>query len=424
MAAHNPRDRANTADEVWLWLEPRYREHRSQLYHFALGVLGNREDAEDATQIALLNAHRALVRGVRPSRPRAWLFAIALNACRRLLRARARRTRALVTTELYPPQPGIDAPTGAEISHAVASLPQGQREIFLLRELHGLSYAELSERLGLSTAAAESLLARARRRLREQLTVPEESPDLEPRRRPLLGIPGAYAVLRVVRGPTALKLAGLVGAAAIAPVVVIGPHLGSDRSPHAVSPAVSPAASPAAPRAAVNRSRSSFVLTHARPARRESTRPATVAPTIVRPASHAAPVAVRSSPLATDQPTPAAAQSPEASPEQPPAPASRPLQVVVKRPSAVAVEPQQPALPPAVESLPTSGPAPVPDTDPVEVVDEAVTTVQGAVDELPPAVTAPTVPTPTVPTPTVPTPTVPTPPALDPVQDALPDPLP
>jgi RNA polymerase sigma factor (sigma-70 family) len=424
MEAHNPADRADPGDEVWDWLERRYREHRSQLYHFALGVLGNREDAEDATQIALLNAHRALVRGERPSRPRAWLFAIALNVCRRLLRARARRAPAVVTREFHPPERGADAPTGAEISLAVASLPEGQREIFLLRELQGLSYAELTERLGLSTAAAESLLARARRRLREQLTVPGEIPDLAPRRRPLLGIPGVYAALRVVRGPAALKLAGVVGAAAIAPGVVIGLHVGPERSPQPVSPA--------AARAVVQRATPSRLRTRTRPARRESARPAPIAPTAARPAPRAVPVAAPTPRPGPDQPSPAAAEGAEAAPDQPPA--VRTVQVDVTPPAAAAVKPPRAVAPPAAESLDTSEPAaaPVPDTG-LEVVDEAVATTQDAVDGLPPVSPAPAVPSPPAPAvptppapavPTPPAPAVPTPPALDPVQDALPDPLP
>jgi RNA polymerase sigma-70 factor (ECF subfamily) len=398
MAAHDPAHRADPGDEVWVWLEGRYREHRGQLYHFALGVLGNREDAEDATQIALLNAHRALVRGERPARPRAWLFAIALNVCRRLLRARARRAPAVLTREPGPLQRGADGPTGAEISLAVAALPQGQREIFVLRELQGLSYAELSETLGLSPAAAESLLARARRRLRKQLAVPGEFPDLGPRR-PLLGIPGAYAVARVARGPTALKLAGLVGAAAIAPGVVIGLNVGPERSPQPVSPA--------APRAVVQPTMPSLLQTRTHPGRRESASPAPMAPTTARPATRRASIAPHVPRPATDQLPPEPAEGAEAAPEHPPT--VRTVDVGVKRPLVAAVKPPRTVSVPAAESLDPSGSAPVPDTSVPGAVDAVLATAQDAVDGLPPAIAAPAIPTP---------------PALDPVRDALPDPLP
>jgi RNA polymerase sigma-70 factor, ECF subfamily len=217
-------------DQVWAWLEGRYREHGRQLQLFALGVLGNREDAEDATQIALLKAHRALVRGHRPSWPRAWLFAITHNVCRRVLSTRARGMPAPLDPELRAVGRDPDIPTGAEISRAVRSLPPGQREIFLLREMRGLSYDELSERLDLTPAAAGSLLARARKRLRDELAVPGERLG----KRPLLGLPGAWTALRDAFQPTALKLATVVGAAAVAPGIAIGLH---GAAPKPVSPA-------------------------------------------------------------------------------------------------------------------------------------------------------------------------------------------
>jgi RNA polymerase sigma-70 factor, ECF subfamily len=205
-------------DQVWAWLERRYREHGRQLHLFALGVLGNREDAEDATQIALLKAHRALVRGHRPSWPRAWLFAITLNVCRRVLSTRARGIPAPLDPDLRAVGRDPDIPTGAEISRAVRSLPPEQREIFLLREMRGLSYEELSERLDLTPAAAGSLLARARKRVRDELAVPGERLG----KRPLLGLPGIWTALRDALQPAGLKLAGLVGAAAVAPGIAIG----------------------------------------------------------------------------------------------------------------------------------------------------------------------------------------------------------
>src|SRR6476660_6733633 len=101
-------------DDSWAWLEHHYRSHRSQLYGSAIGILRNAHDAEDAIQIALLNAYRALARGHRPSHPRAWLFTIVLNACRRLLKARAQAATAVGTCEHQAAAPGADAMTGAE----------------------------------------------------------------------------------------------------------------------------------------------------------------------------------------------------------------------------------------------------------------------------------------------------------------------
>src|SRR5437773_145015 len=112
MAPPSPIDGLKHDDDGWAWLETHFRQHRRQLHLFALGLLGNREDAEDATQIVLLNAYRALVRGERPTWPRAWLFAIALNVCRRLRQqASARHALVASTRELLSLQRGSDAPS-------------------------------------------------------------------------------------------------------------------------------------------------------------------------------------------------------------------------------------------------------------------------------------------------------------------------
>jgi RNA polymerase sigma-70 factor (ECF subfamily) len=294
MATPSPIDGLKQDNEVWAWLETHFRQHRRQLHLFALGLLGNREDAEDATQIVLLNAYRALVRGERPTWPRAWLFAIALNVCRRLRQqAGARRVLVAGTRELLPVERASDAPTGAELARALSSLPPGQREIFLLRELRGLSYAELSEKLGLSPAAAESLLARARRRLREQLAASDEN------RRPLIGIPGAGAVLRLARAPATFKLAAFAGTAAIAPLLAVGLHALPERSSppglHAATPVIQPVQR-ALTRSPGRRSSSPGPMTRtarsrprALPVAMRSPRPASSGPATVAPAAAASP---------------------------------------------------------------------------------------------------------------------------------------
>ena len=236
-----PLPREDDRDDSWAWLEHHYRSHRSQLYGSAIGILRNAHDAEDAIQIALVNAYRALARGDRPSHPRAWLFTIVLNACRRLLKTRAQAATAVGTCEHQAPAPVADALTGAEIMRAVEALSAEQREAFTLRELRGLSYSELSETLGVSEVVAESRLARARRRLREELAVPDDQ-IRQPRRRPLLGIPNVLAAMRAMPMPGAIKVAGIVGAVALAPAVTVGVRGDQERPPRAAPHAV---ASPA-----------------------------------------------------------------------------------------------------------------------------------------------------------------------------------
>src|SRR5690348_4193311 len=118
-----------------------------------------------------MNAYRALERGERPEKPRHWLIAIAHNVCRQRFRQSARRPMEVTYFEDVAETlvPSDDAPTAADIQRALGELALNQREALVMRELEGRSYADIAELLGISVAAVETLLFRARRALREQL---------------------------------------------------------------------------------------------------------------------------------------------------------------------------------------------------------------------------------------------------------------
>ncbi|HSL63886.1 MAG TPA: RNA polymerase sigma factor, partial [Gaiellaceae bacterium] len=148
-------------------LERLYHLHRAEVFRFVLRAVGDREEAEDVTQAAFLNAYRALARGCTPRRPRAWLLAIAENVRRSRLRGRRDELPlALVEATAAAAEPTVDA---AEIRDALEQLPASQREAVVLRELAGLSYAEIGEALGVSVGSVQMLVFRGRRALRAQL---------------------------------------------------------------------------------------------------------------------------------------------------------------------------------------------------------------------------------------------------------------
>ena len=140
--------------------------HRSEIYRTVLRQSRNREDAEDLTQITFLNAYAALRRGAEPEEPRAWLHAIARNALRR--RFRQRRADVELDAEAAAPL-DEDIPTLQELRTALASLTLNQRASLLMREVGGLSAAEIGARLGVSPGAVATLLFRARRAFRAEL---------------------------------------------------------------------------------------------------------------------------------------------------------------------------------------------------------------------------------------------------------------
>jgi RNA polymerase sigma factor (sigma-70 family) len=152
--------------------ESLYRRHVHDVYRYALAVLGSPADAEDVTQTTFLNAYRAFQRGETPRKPGNWLRTIAHNVCRQRFRQASRRPREIgvegdLADELVVED--SDAPSPEDIAGALRNIPFNQRAALVMRELEGLSQAEIAGALDLSVSAVETLLFRARRALREQL---------------------------------------------------------------------------------------------------------------------------------------------------------------------------------------------------------------------------------------------------------------
>jgi RNA polymerase sigma factor (sigma-70 family) len=90
-----------------------YRRHRREVYGSVLRDVRDPDEAEDVTQAAFLNAFRALRRGDRPEKPRAWLLTIARNVVRRRARLRAVRPQEVeleADSELLSPWTNRRAP--------------------------------------------------------------------------------------------------------------------------------------------------------------------------------------------------------------------------------------------------------------------------------------------------------------------------
>jgi RNA polymerase sigma-70 factor (ECF subfamily) len=153
--------------------EQLFRAHGRVVRGLCIALLRDRAEAEDAAQQVFLSAYKAILNGSEPREPAAWLATIARNEC--WARARARMREPL-------PVADVEATAGAQhdplaeairradlvaLWDAIRGLPRQQRDAIVLREFGGLSYDELASVLAVSGAAVESLLFRARRRLRE-----------------------------------------------------------------------------------------------------------------------------------------------------------------------------------------------------------------------------------------------------------------
>jgi RNA polymerase sigma-70 factor (ECF subfamily) len=152
-----------------------YERHSSRIFGFCLSRLGSREEAEDALQTTFLNVQRGLGRGVVPEYELAWLFKIAQNVCHNRHQSARRRGRVEAAHDLDALQDVIASPDRStavslgELTRALGAIPTRQRRALLLREFEGLSYEEIASELGVSVAAVETLLFRARRAVAQQL---------------------------------------------------------------------------------------------------------------------------------------------------------------------------------------------------------------------------------------------------------------
>jgi RNA polymerase sigma factor (sigma-70 family) len=199
-------------------------------------LLRDRAEAEDAAQQTFLSAHRALLNGTDPREPAAWLATIARNECWRRIRARMREplpTGELeaVATSGDPYAEAIRRADLAALWEAIERLPRQQRDALVLREFGGLTYDELAAALAVTSPAIESLLFRARTRLRTQLRTAYAS---------VTGASWIEALARVFVGggvPVAAKVAALgVGAAAVTSGAVVAPQLLESRHGRAPAP--------------------------------------------------------------------------------------------------------------------------------------------------------------------------------------------
>lgn len=149
------------------------RAHYDLVYRIAWRMLGGSGDAEDVAQDVFLRLWRNAGQVRQAGSLRAWLARVATNlAIDRLRRRRPDEVSEL--PELVDPGPGPDRQAerraaGEIVSAAIAGLPERQRVAMVLTYYEELPNAEVAEVLGVSVEAVESLLARARRKLKEAL---------------------------------------------------------------------------------------------------------------------------------------------------------------------------------------------------------------------------------------------------------------
>jgi RNA polymerase sigma factor (sigma-70 family) len=210
--------------------EQLYALHHRLVTGLCRALLRDPGEAEDAAQQVFLSAHRSLLNGTAPREPAAWLATITRNECWARIRDRMREPlpSAAADDVVARDDPVAEAIRRADLAalwRAIRALPKQQRDALLLREFGGLRYDELAAALAVSEPAVESLLFRARARLRAQLQ--SAAAALAPLAR-LIASSGGPAV--------AAKAAALgLGAAAVTGTAVEAPEM-LQHSPHRSPP--------------------------------------------------------------------------------------------------------------------------------------------------------------------------------------------
>ena len=167
------------------------RRSAQYCYRFALQLTADPELAKDVAQESVARFFDHIDRFDSNQPIERWLYQIVRNRVRDLARRDRARSKSGATSESLDALietrqlPTSDASTNPAVAleqtdfqrhlwNAVASLTEDQREIFVLRDFHGLSYREIAETLSIPTGTVMSRLHTARMRLRTLLRPPED----------------------------------------------------------------------------------------------------------------------------------------------------------------------------------------------------------------------------------------------------------
>lgn len=153
--------------------------YEKTVYNLALRMVGDRDDAFDMTQEAFIKAYGSLSSFRGDSKFSVWIYRIATNVCLDFLRSKSRKQQVSLTVsdddedaQLDIPDPKADPEqqlikkiSMQSVEEGLKTLPDKQRQILVMRELGGMSYAEIGKALSIEEGTVKSRIFRARKRL-------------------------------------------------------------------------------------------------------------------------------------------------------------------------------------------------------------------------------------------------------------------
>ena len=157
------------------------RRYNQRLFRLGRSLLRDDSEAEDVLQDAYVRAYAHLDQLEDASRLASWLSHIVVHECRARLRKRGRHMQLVEQAGKGAPVRIVPGPTadpeeqalnhqlGGVLASAIDSLSIGYRAVFVLRDVEGLSTAEVANSLGITEMAVKTRLHRARASLRDEL---------------------------------------------------------------------------------------------------------------------------------------------------------------------------------------------------------------------------------------------------------------
>jgi len=142
------------------------RAHERRVLRIAWRMLGSLEDAQDTAQEVWLKLHRHHER-LDPATVESWLYRTTVNACYDALRRRRPTGELLI-------EPAVEPDVEREerrrlVTEGLKTLPERERAAVVLREIEGLSTAEVAAALGTSEVTVRSQVSMGKARLRKWL---------------------------------------------------------------------------------------------------------------------------------------------------------------------------------------------------------------------------------------------------------------
>ncbi len=186
----HPDDIQQKGDCDWRLVEAlRRRAFGDRAYRLAIAITGNRQDAEEVVQDAFWNVVRKIDTFRRESSLRSWIYRITANAAYQNRRSGAHRRNEITLDEVLPQfhedghhadritdwstkldDPAMRTELRGVLSSAVSELPPHYRAAIVLRDVEGLSMAEVADALGITVGTAKTRTHRARLLLRKRLS--------------------------------------------------------------------------------------------------------------------------------------------------------------------------------------------------------------------------------------------------------------